>query len=251
MRSEEAGCAHLARTNQPINPHHFAACWYDPDLGDRDDIATCHCSTIVITSQDDFPNCSAHSDASWLPIVVGFINILTVLGTVLYGIWMVRVLHTLKQLQMNDITQALVLSIFGIMFILTHQVTELAQMFLLDRDFHKVIYTNGGILQICLAGLGLVLVLASLKIPLLWIVIASSGMDKAAAAKNKAKVTKLVNVASGFFLVTFLAIMVATGTTNGGSYALLWMLILIVAFQIGSRKLRKKVRRVHEEAKMR
>jgi hypothetical protein len=60
-------------------------------------------------------------------------------------------------------------------------------MFLLDRDFHKAAYTNGGILQICLAGLGLVLVLASLKIPLLWMVIASSGMDKGKIRKSRTK----------------------------------------------------------------
>jgi hypothetical protein len=41
--------------------------------------------------------------------------------------------------------------------------------------------------------------------------------------------------------------MVVSGTTNGGSYALLWMLILIVAFQIGSRKLRKKLHKPGEE----
>ena len=100
------------------------------------------------------------SEISWLPIMIGAFNILTCLGTILYGLWILKVLHTLKQLQMNDITQALVLSIFGIMFVLTHQVTELTQMFLLDKEFHKAIYTNGGLLQICLAGLGLVLVLA-------------------------------------------------------------------------------------------
>eukprot|EP00520_Triparma_pacifica_P018637 CAMPEP_0118637278 /NCGR_PEP_ID=MMETSP0785-20121206/3068_1 /TAXON_ID=91992 /ORGANISM="Bolidomonas pacifica, Strain CCMP 1866" /LENGTH=342 /DNA_ID=CAMNT_0006528455 /DNA_START=1034 /DNA_END=2059 /DNA_ORIENTATION=+ len=223
------------------------ACWYDESLGDANNVPTCHCSTIVITSQDDFPKCSQHSDASWLPIMIGFFNVLTCFGTILYGLWIIKVLHTLKQLQMNDITQALVLSIAGIMFVLIHQITELAQMFLLDPEFHEAAYTNGGILQICLAGLGLLLVLASLKIPLLWIVIASSGMDKAAAAKNKAYVTKLVRYTSCFFLVTFLGIMVASGTTNGGSYALLWMLILIVSFQIGSRKLRKKLHKPGEE----
>mmetsp|Transcript_8638 Transcript_8638/g.15683 ORF Transcript_8638/g.15683 Transcript_8638/m.15683 type:complete len:357 (-) Transcript_8638:51-1121(-) len=223
------------------------ACWYDESLGDTDGIPSCHCSTIVITLQDDFPTCGMRSEMSWLPIMIGAFNILTCLGTILYGLWILKVLHTLKQLQMNDITQALVLSIFGIMFVLTHQVTELTQMFLLDKEFHKAIYTNGGLLQICLAGLGLVLVLASLKIPLLWIVIASSGMDKAAAAKNKKNVSKLVKYTSGFFFVTFMAIMIVSGTTNGGSYALLWMLILIVAFQIGSRKLRKKLQKPGEE----
>jgi hypothetical protein len=118
---------------------------------------------------------------------MGFINVLTCLGTILYGMWILKVLHTLKQLQMNDITQALVLSVGGIAFVLVHQVTELTQMFLLDRDFHKAAYTNGGILQICLAGLGLVLVLASLKIPLLWMVIASSGMDKGKIRKSRTK----------------------------------------------------------------
>ena len=34
------------------------ACWYDEALGDINDIPSCHCSTIVITSQADFPNCS-------------------------------------------------------------------------------------------------------------------------------------------------------------------------------------------------
>ena len=71
--------------------------------------------------------------------------------------------------------------------------------------------------------------------------IASSGMNKAEAAKNKAKVAKTVKITSVFFLVTFLAIMAASGTTNGGTYSLLWMLILICAFQIGSRKLRKQL----------
>ena len=48
-------------------------------------------------------------------------------------------------------------------------------------------------------------------------VIAGSGMSKADAAKNKAKVAKIVKYTSIFFLVTFLGIMVASGTTNGGT----------------------------------
>ena len=76
---------------------------------------------------------------------------------------------------MNDITQALVLGIIGITFTMFHQLFEFVQMFLLDRDFHVTVYGNGGLTQWMLAGLGVCQVLSSLKIPLLWIMIADSG----------------------------------------------------------------------------
>ena len=198
-------------------------------------------------SQEDFPACQTLSDKSWVPITVGFVNVLMTFSLVCYSVWIIFMLKKLKQFQMNDIMQCLILAIVGTACILIHQTAELAQMFLLDRDFHSAIYRNGGLLQICLSGLGGCVVLSSLKIPLLWMAIASSGMNKAEAAKNKAKVAKIVKVTSTFFLVTFLAIMAVSGTSNGGTYALLWMLILIAAFQIGSRKLRRQLVKPGEE----
>ena len=69
-------------------------------------------------------------------------------------------LRTLKQLQMNVITQALFLSIIGVFFVFLHQLMELMQIFRRDPDFHIAVYGNGGILQICLGGIGLCLVLS-------------------------------------------------------------------------------------------
>mmetsp|Transcript_19601 Transcript_19601/g.40939 ORF Transcript_19601/g.40939 Transcript_19601/m.40939 type:complete len:366 (+) Transcript_19601:251-1348(+) len=217
------------------------SCWYDEALGDVDDIPTCKCSTIAITSQDNFPACDTLSGKSWLPILVASVTVLMCFSLICYSIWMIVILKKLKQFQMNDIMQCLLLAIAGTIFTMIHQSAELTQMLLLDHDFHVAIYRNGGLLQICLVGLGGCVVLSSLKIPLLWMVIASSGMNKADAVKNKAKVGKIVKYSSSFFLVSFIAIIFATGTTNGGSYSLLWMLILVTAFQVGSRKLRKQL----------
>mmetsp|Transcript_9193 Transcript_9193/g.18414 ORF Transcript_9193/g.18414 Transcript_9193/m.18414 type:complete len:364 (+) Transcript_9193:74-1165(+) len=225
----------------------MSSCFYDEAYGDVDNVPSCHCGTIAITSQEDFPACQTLSDKSWLPITVGIVNVMMTFTLVCYSVWIIFILKKLKQFQMNDIMQCLILAIAGTSCILIHQSAELAQMFLLDRAFHEAIYRNGGLLQICLAGLGGCAVLSSLKIPLLWMAIASSGMNKADAAKNKAKVAKVLKVTSTFFLITFVAIMAVSGTTNGGTYSLLWMLILIAAFQIGSRKLRRQLVKPGEE----
>jgi hypothetical protein len=71
--------------------------------------------------------------------------------------------------------------------------------------------------------------------------------DKAKAKKDKLFVKRLVNWSSGFFLVTFLGIMIAIDTAAGGSYAVLWMLILFAAFQVGSRKLRASMAKPGED----
>ncbi|GMI41519.1 hypothetical protein TeGR_g1041 [Tetraparma gracilis] len=223
------------------------SCFYSPEEGDVDDIPTCHCASIAILSQEDWPVCETRSSMSWAPILVCVLTNLLCMLVLGWGAWILKVLHTLKQLQFNDITQAMLLALAGATFVWIHQALELAQMFMLDKDVHEVIYANGGILQICLAGLGGCIVMACLKVPLLWISIASAGMDKAKAKKDKLFVKRLCNYSSGFFLLTFLAIMFMTDTSTGGSYAILWLLILIGAFQIGARKLRKSLQKPGEE----
>ena len=89
---------------------------------------------------------------------------MTTFSLICYSVWIIFILKKLKQFQMNDIMQCLILAIAGTACILVHQGAELLQMFLLDRDFHVAIYRNGGLLQICLGGLGGCVVLSSLKV---------------------------------------------------------------------------------------
>jgi hypothetical protein len=210
---------------------------------------------LWIGSQDVHPSlgygydeyCSELSGQSIVPIILCAINICTAMFCLLKGLYMITVLKKLDQLHMNDITIALIMATIGSVFVLLHQVFEFAQMFLRDPDFHSVVYNNGGALQFCLGGMGLCQVLSSLKIPLLWLMIATSGMDKAKAAKNKKRVAATVQYCSIFFIITFLGIMIVMGSSLGGMYAIFWMIILLAAFQIGSRKLAKQLCKEGEE----
>jgi len=79
------------------------------------------------------------------------------------------------------------------LFTFTHQACEFAQCIMLDPEFETTFRGAPGIAQVCLTGLGMFLVLADLKIPLLWLQIASSGMNKAEGAAKKKLVNKVVN----------------------------------------------------------
>ena len=69
-----------------------------------------------------------------------------------------------------------------------------------------------GVAPLCLTGMGCCLVVSDLKIPLLWLSIASSSMNKAEAAAKKEQMLKRVNICSGIFVVTFFCIVVVLGT---------------------------------------
>ena len=196
---------------------------------------------------DDPDYCSTHSGQSIVAMLICIVNVLTGLYCLGRGLYMIGVLKTLKQLHMNDITICLIMATIGSVFVLLHQLFELLQIFLMSADFHAIVYGNGGLLQFCLGGMGLCQVLSSLKIPLLWLMIATSGMDKAKAAKNKKRVAALVKYSSIFFIITFLGLMVVMGSSMGGMYAIFWMVILLAAFQIGSRKLGKQLCKEGEE----
>mmetsp|Transcript_1948 Transcript_1948/g.3907 ORF Transcript_1948/g.3907 Transcript_1948/m.3907 type:complete len:387 (+) Transcript_1948:38-1198(+) len=233
-------------------------CWYDAEYDyanrkdeDGNDVPSCHCGGVWIGSQEDHPNgtswvdgepyCMELSEGSFLPIIICVLNIITCAYCIGKGFYLVYVLKKLKQFQMNDITEALVLAIIGVTFMFLHQTFEFVQMMIRSESFHETVYTNGGLLQWCLGGLGLCQVLSSLKIPLLWLMIASSGMNKAEAAKNKKRVGKFVNYASGFFFISFIGIMLVMGSAFGGMYAILWMIVMLGVFYWGSSKLAKQL----------
>jgi hypothetical protein len=91
---------------------------------------------------------------SWAPILVCVLTNLLCMLVLGWGAWILKVLHTLKQLQFNDITQAMLLALAGATFVWIHQALELAQMFMLDKDVHEVIYANGGSKSRAAAGSG-------------------------------------------------------------------------------------------------
>ena len=89
----------------------MTACWYDEvscnvhieiksqlltsalhssqDLGDVNDIPSCHCGTIAITSQENFPVCDTRTAQSIVPILICGINVLTCAGFACYGLYIV------------------------------------------------------------------------------------------------------------------------------------------------------------------
>ena len=77
-------------------------------------------------------------------------------------------------------------------------------MFSLTASSHKSHYGMGGVAQISLTCLGLFLVLADLKLPLLWLSIASSSMNKVDAERKKKRVGQIVKCCGIFFFFTFL-----------------------------------------------
>ncbi|GMH86680.1 hypothetical protein TL16_g10619 [Triparma laevis f. inornata] len=138
-------------------------------------------------------------------------------------------------------------SFFGTM----HQGVETIQMLVNDVDLHATFYGGEGIPtpfgSLCLAGIGAFLVLADFAIPLLWIQIASAGMNKADAATRAKKANKFTQCMSGFFTISFLGIWFMGGATAGGSYSILWMMIICGLFNIGARKLRAQLAKPGEE----
>ncbi|GMH52398.1 hypothetical protein TrRE_jg10968, partial [Triparma retinervis] len=112
-------------------------------------------------------------------------------------------------------------------------------MFTLNETYHKFHYSS--IAPFALTGLGLFLVLADLKLPLLWLSIASSSMNKADAERRKKLVSKIVRGSGIFFFVTFLGIVMVMGTGLAGIYSILWILLIMLAFNLGSRKLRSQL----------
>jgi hypothetical protein len=116
-------------------------------------------------------------------MVLLVINVLTAFGTFCWGAWIIYMLRKLKQLSFNAITQCLCLSIASTVFLLIHQAGELYFVASPNMADHKAFYGIPSISQVTLTVMGLVLVLSDLKIPLLWLQIASSGMNKAEAEK--------------------------------------------------------------------
>ncbi|GMH56923.1 hypothetical protein TL16_g02252 [Triparma laevis f. inornata] len=159
-------------------------CFYDEALGDVDGVSTCHCGTIGRFSNDHFPDCQHDSDMSWLPKVMGIVNVSVCGIIIVWSIWMFVTLHKLQQLQFNDITKALVLTTLAVTFEIVHQSCETIQMFMKDPVNHLTFYGTPGIAQTTLSGMGCCMVLSDLNIPLLWMQIASSGMNKASEPIN-------------------------------------------------------------------
>jgi hypothetical protein len=187
--------------------------------------------------QASWPACDEHSDTTWQAIIVALATVLVALGCVSYGAWMIFKLVQMKLFVMNAVSQALVFTMMSQVFVASHQAYELNTIIKMDKDLSWSMYRPGGVGGILLTCIGVSIIVSSLKLPLLWLDIASSSMSKADAdAKNK-RTTRIVNGASLFFLVTFFGLSFVMGTDVAGQYSLLWVLILVVAFNYGSRKL--------------
>jgi hypothetical protein len=100
---------------------------------------------------------------------------------------------------------------------------------------------GAGIGTLSLTFLGFGAVMTNLSIPLLWIQIASSGMNKGEAATRKAKAEKFVKVMSGIFIFTFVGVAFAAGMGTTGLYSILWLLGFLAAFNVGGRKIRTQL----------
>ena len=167
------------------------SCYYSEELGDVNDVPTCHCGGIMRLGQDNFPVCDTYGSMSWLPICMALINIGFLLTCVGWGTWMLVTLKKLEQLHFNDITICLLFTMASSSFELLHQACEFIQMLILDLEFQVTFSGTPGIAQVGLTGLGCFLVMADLKIPLLWMQIATSGMNKAEAERKKKLVGKV------------------------------------------------------------
>ncbi|GMH71549.1 hypothetical protein TrST_g1371 [Triparma strigata] len=212
---------------------------------------TCQCATIALLSQDNWPECGGKTSLSALPIGIGIINVIFFAANIGWACWMVMTLRQLKMFQMNPVTKALIFTALASFFGVVHQGVETVQMLISDEGLHAAFYGGEGVPtsigSLCLAGIGAFLVLADFSIPLLWIQIASAGMNKAEAAARAQKANKVTRISSGFFVVSFLGIWFTGGATAGGSYSILWMLIICGLFNFGARKLRAQLAKPGEE----
>eukprot|EP00518_Triparma_eleuthera_P003963 CAMPEP_0182462138 /NCGR_PEP_ID=MMETSP1319-20130603/6505_1 /TAXON_ID=172717 /ORGANISM="Bolidomonas pacifica, Strain RCC208" /LENGTH=362 /DNA_ID=CAMNT_0024661527 /DNA_START=20 /DNA_END=1108 /DNA_ORIENTATION=- len=223
-------------------------CYYDESLGDTNNVPSCHCGSVALQSNEHWPDCTHLSGKSAGPIAFNTINWLLAGGTWLWGLWMMYMLRKLKMFDFNPVMQALTISMAASAFIFIHQFSELISMVLPSEGTYMAFYDGPiGIAPICLTGMGCCLVVSDLKIPLLWLSIASSSMNKAEAAKKKERMLRRVNYTSGFFVLTFFLIVVVMGTAVAGMYGILWTMIIVVAFQVGSRKLKHQLVKPGEE----
>ena len=71
-------------------------CYYDPSLGDTEGVPSCHCGTIGLLSNDDFPDCGQLSNKSWMPLMLNIINWTLAGGTWLWGLWMISMLKKVR-----------------------------------------------------------------------------------------------------------------------------------------------------------
>mmetsp|Transcript_4584 Transcript_4584/g.8513 ORF Transcript_4584/g.8513 Transcript_4584/m.8513 type:complete len:351 (+) Transcript_4584:1364-2416(+) len=206
----------------------------------------CQCGTIAMLGNDNFPECTFGS-MSWLPVLIGTLNIILSLINLSWGLWMVKSLSAMKEFKMNPVTKALVLTMLASVFQFVHQSVETAEMFLRDTALHESMYNAPGVGSVTIGMVGVCMVLSDLAIPLLWIQIASAGMNKADAAARQQRVAKMVNCASVFWFVTLMGIWVTIGTTAVAGYSLLWTIGIMVTFNVGGRKLRKQLTKPGEE----
>jgi hypothetical protein len=246
--SKSLNWACIHDTDKYLNPcPPLLQCYYNEALGDTNNTATCHCGTIGRFSNDHFPDCRHDGPMSWLPKLMGILNVSIIFFIIGWIVWIFFTLKKLEQLAANDITKALALTLLAALFEGTHQFFETFQQFYKDPEFHLVFYGTPGIGQTCLSGMGCCMVLSDLMIPLLWLQIASSGMNKADAERRKKKVAKLVIYSGSFFFVTFLLIVSAFNTGMAGMYSLLWIIVILLSFNVGSRKLRSLLTKPGEE----
>jgi hypothetical protein len=213
-------------------------CYYDESLGDVNGTATCHCGSVAMFSNKQFPECSG---ASLQPILLALLTCTIASTCIGWGIWAAVALKKIKELTFNPITEALLLTMTGAAFILMDQILEVVLVMITAEDSsYELFYTV--IHPICLAGMGGCIVLSDLKIPLLWLSIATSSMSKTEAAASKAKMEKGVKITSLVFIIPFLGLIIVTGNNAvGGMYSILFLVIMVVTFQVGSRRLAAKL----------
>ncbi len=202
----------------------------------------CMCGAIWLPSNDNFPDCTGLSDNSIFPFIVQSFNVLLWSAIFLYNLRIVYHLISLKEFAYNPVTQALIFSAVAGFAGVCQVSLELVGMNVRSKSYHESYYRSGtGTAAICLVVIGSCITLSDLAIPLLWLQIASSGMNKADAAKNKVRMEKMVNRVALFFTVTFFAVALLVGTASAAMYSFLWIFAILVAFNIGSRRLRQKL----------
>ena len=93
---------------------------------------------------------------------------------------------------------------------------------------------------LCMMGFGNVL--SNVSIPLLWMGILSSGMNKAEAKKRADRGEMIMNRLSVAFVVGFVGVCLVVGLAMTGFYCALWYVLALIAFNDGGRKISKQVR---------
>ena len=131
-----------------------------------------------------------------------------------------------------------------------HQGGELMTMTLRTRGFHSIFYLPGsGMGSICLTLIGFGIVITNLKIPLLWVQISSTSMDKAKGDRKKIIAFRAANMASVFFVVTFLLGAFLVSIDAMALYSTVWFFGFLCTYNYGGGKIRNQLKKMDSSGK--